>query len=314
MRYALKDYQVDAVSEVLRNLADARDDVRRRNRRIAFALSATTGAGKTVMSTAVIEALFRGAEEFDVEADPSATVLWVTDDKNLNEQTRHRFIEAGDRLEVSQLQVIDEGFQEETFAPGHVYFLNIQKLRADTTYVTRNEARNFTLWDTIQNTIEAVDLTLYLVLDEAHKGMRSGTSRTTEERNRSTIVQRLINGHNSIPQYQSCGAFRRRWSGSRQRCRRHRSRGGSPTQPLQLIHERYRSPACSRTQLCSISQTRQASSTPHSCGAPCARYVNNRSVGQITPAAKGCPIPSCRCSFCKSGTSHRQLISVAIST
>lgn len=200
MRFVLKDYQTEAVARVLRHLDRAREDTHRRGDLVAFALSATTGAGKTVMATAVIEALFKGSDEFEVEADPSAVVLWVTDDPSLNEQTRHRFIESGDRLDVSQLVIIgDGGFDQETFSPGTVYFLNVQKLRADTTYVTRSDRRTYTLWDTIRNTIEDDDLTLYLVLDEAHKGMRSPTSRASEERNRATIVQRLINGHADIP-------------------------------------------------------------------------------------------------------------------
>jgi type III restriction enzyme len=60
VRFALKDYQVDAVGDVLRNLADARDDWHRKQRPVAFSLTATTGAGKTVMAAAVIEALFDG--------------------------------------------------------------------------------------------------------------------------------------------------------------------------------------------------------------------------------------------------------------
>ena len=76
------------------------DDYRRKDRRIAFALSAITGAGKTVMASAVFEALFDGSEEFEVEADPGAVVLWVTDDPNLNEQTRYRIMEASDRLDA----------------------------------------------------------------------------------------------------------------------------------------------------------------------------------------------------------------------
>lgn len=200
MLFALKDYQVDAVARVLKNLDRAREDSHRRDDLLAFALSATTGAGKTVMATAVIEALFKGSEEFEFEADSSAVVLWVTDDPSLNEQTRHRFIECGDRLDISQLTIIgDGGFDQETFTPGHVYFLNVQKLRADTTFVTRSDKRTYTLWETIQNTIENDGLTLYLVLDEAHKGMRSANTRTQEERNRATTVQRLINGHNGIP-------------------------------------------------------------------------------------------------------------------
>jgi type III restriction enzyme len=35
----------------------------------------------------------------------------------------------------------------------------------------RPDGRSYTIWDTIRNTIEHPDLTLYLVLDEAHRGM-----------------------------------------------------------------------------------------------------------------------------------------------
>jgi superfamily II DNA or RNA helicase len=200
VRYALKDYQSDAVASVLRNLEDARDDLRRKGRKIAFSLSAPTGAGKTVMAAAVIEALFEGSDEFDVEPDPSAVVLWVTDDPSLNEQTRHRILESADRLGVSRLRIIGEGgFDQETFEPGNVYFLNIQKLGTATTYVKQSDKRTYTLWQTIQNTIEDPSRTLYLVLDEAHKGMRTPNGRAAEERSRSTIVQRLVNGHEGIP-------------------------------------------------------------------------------------------------------------------
>lgn len=198
MQFALKGYQTETVWKVLRNLAEARDDVLRKNRRIAFALSATTGAGKTVMATAVIEALFSGSEEYEVVADPSAVVLWVTDDPSLNEQTRHRFIQCGNRLQLGQLRIIGNGpgqdpADQEILDSSTVYFLNIQKLRADSSYVKSDvEERNYSLWNTIGNTIEHSDRTLYLVLDEAHKGMKRETTR-------STIVQRLVNGHDHIP-------------------------------------------------------------------------------------------------------------------
>lgn len=196
MRFALKDYQTEAIGQILTHLSDAKDDVRRKNRLIAFALSATTGAGKTVMATAAFEALFLGSEDFGFEADPSAVVLWVTDDPSLNEQTRYRIIECGDRLDVSRLNIIGDGFEMEQFAAGNVYFLNIQKLGAKTTFVRHSDERTHTLWDTIRNTIEDDNLTLYLVLDEAHRGMRSANgSRAADERGRSTIVQRLINGN-----------------------------------------------------------------------------------------------------------------------
>ena len=86
MRYTLKDYQGEAVRDVLRNLEQARDMYHRYGSRTQFSLTATTGAGKTVMAAAVIEALFFGNDEFDFEADPGAVVLWFSDDPSLNEQ------------------------------------------------------------------------------------------------------------------------------------------------------------------------------------------------------------------------------------
>lgn len=49
-----------------------------------------------------------------------------------------------------------------------------------------------TIWDTIQNTTEDPDSTLYLVRDEAHRGVQ-GTSD-----GRQTIVTRLIGGKGSV--------------------------------------------------------------------------------------------------------------------
>ncbi|RAE49426.1 hypothetical protein DN540_38125, partial [Burkholderia multivorans] len=64
MRYTLKDYQADAVGDTLRELAAARDFFRSASKRVSsVALAATTGAGKTVMAAAVIEALFWGSDD-----------------------------------------------------------------------------------------------------------------------------------------------------------------------------------------------------------------------------------------------------------
>ena len=59
------------------------------------------------------------------------------------------------------------------------------------------DARAFTMWDTLANTIDAENLTLYLILDEAHRGMKPATSADRAEK--ATIVQRLINGSERVP-------------------------------------------------------------------------------------------------------------------
>lgn len=199
MQFKLKEYQDEAVREVLGRLDEARDDYRSKQRLIAFALSAITGAGKTVMASAVFEALFDGSQEFEFDGDATAVVLWVTDDPNLNEQTRFRIMEASDRLGASRLRIIEDKFDVERLDTGKVYFLNRQKLTAKT-FITNSNKRTFTLLETIANTINDPNRTLYLVLDEAHRGMRPGNvSKDAEEQDRSSTVLRLINGHNGTP-------------------------------------------------------------------------------------------------------------------
>ena len=208
MRYTLKDYQAEAVRDVLRNLERARDSYRRYGALSQFSLTATTGAGKTVMAAAVIESLFFGNDEFDFTGDPGAVVLWFSDDPALNEQSRARIQAAASELD-SRLRVVPTTFSEPTFRPGNVYFLNTQKLSKNSRLVKgapevndnnvipglepRPDEVQSSIYDTITNTIANKDLTLYLVLDEAHRGMG------TRARERFTIVQRLINGQGSVP-------------------------------------------------------------------------------------------------------------------
>jgi len=51
VKFTLKDYQADAVDDVLSNLKRARENYKRLDSReiSSFSLTATTGAGKTVM-------------------------------------------------------------------------------------------------------------------------------------------------------------------------------------------------------------------------------------------------------------------------
>jgi len=213
MKFTLKDYQHDAVAEVLDRLKKSRRRWHEDGEKNAFSLTATTGAGKTVMAAAVFEALFFGNDDYDFEPDAGAVVIWFSDDPSLNEQSRYRLMEASDKLTISDLVTVGNSFSRETFEAGKVYFLNTQKLSKNSLLVRGHDAddpaletaegqrimpdmRSHTIWDTIQNTIEDPDLTLYLVLDEAHRGMREGRSRGDEK---PTIVKQLINGKGSVP-------------------------------------------------------------------------------------------------------------------
>ena len=76
MKFTLKDYQADAVEDVLVNLKRARDAFRCTGERSSFSLAATTGAGKTVMAAAAIEALFWGNDNFDFEPPRQDSISW----------------------------------------------------------------------------------------------------------------------------------------------------------------------------------------------------------------------------------------------
>lgn len=215
MKFTLKDYQEQAVDDVLANLKRARDNFKNPDKRelSSFSLTATTGAGKTVMAAAAIEALFWGNESFDFAPDPGAVVLWFSDDPSLNKQTFNRLRQASEKFTYSNLVHIEPPFAKPRLDPGKVYFLNTQKL-TKSSLLTRGhietaldgqeqmsglaaaapDTQGWTIWETLANTIGADDLTLYLVLDEAHRGFNAKNSS-----DKPTIVRRLVNGTKARP-------------------------------------------------------------------------------------------------------------------
>jgi len=207
VKLELKDYQADAVADVLDRLTKAKQMLGL-GMSSSVGLTAATGAGKTVMAAAVIEALFFGSDDFDVPADPTATVLWFTGDPSLNEQTRHRIMQASDRIGSSRLRVVESTFSDEQLRAGTVYFLNSQKLgkkarlvrgggaEDDAEVLAAPDMRARTFWEVLANTIDDPATTLYVILDEAHIGMKT-SSRDAGEK--STIVSTLINGEADAP-------------------------------------------------------------------------------------------------------------------
>lgn len=187
MKYELFDYQDAAQKHVLRaldgmSLAYATND----DELGAIVLAAPTGAGKTVIATAVIESALDG----DDVAPPiqGSTFLWVTDDPSLNKQTIQKMIAASSALAPNRLIPIENDFDQEMLDEGKIYFLNIQKLGAAATLSKGGiDGRTYSFWDTLANTIKQRPRGLVVVVDEAHRGT---TARTT----RDTIVSQIIGG------------------------------------------------------------------------------------------------------------------------
>jgi type III restriction enzyme len=188
----LKGFQQIATDDLLAHLRAARAESERFPQ--AVLLSAPTGAGKTVIATAVIEGLMEG----DEDAGPAGqtTILWLTDQPELNEQTKSKMRAHSSELDESQLVTIEQTFRERVLAPGTVYFLNTQKLARHSGLMHPEDERPWTLWDVVRETIAIRPRDFVLVIDEAHRGMEDSPR---DREHAQTLVQRFIKGTDNMP-------------------------------------------------------------------------------------------------------------------
>ncbi|HEY0394401.1 MAG TPA: DEAD/DEAH box helicase family protein [Candidatus Elarobacter sp.] len=187
MRIVLKNFQEENVAKLARYMRDAARDSRRGDLQ-SVALSSTTGSGKTVMVTRAIELLLQG--DGDNAPIPGATFLWITDQPELNEQTRKKMLSTSSVLNLDTLRTIDASFDDEALQGGLVYFVNIQKLGKERPLVTPGDGRSHSIWEIIENTIAARPGKFFVIIDEAHRGMREARG----ELEAATIIQKFIKG------------------------------------------------------------------------------------------------------------------------
>lgn len=198
MRVDLKAYQSERTIDLLQELDAARREIVRRSRAQAIIFDAPTGAGKTVMAAAMMEnALFGGdlAAEAEITPDAELTFLWVSDDPDLNEQSRRRIGTVCEQLAHDRLEIIENTFDRSVFEPGKCYFLNTQKLRAGGLLSTLSNARSHTIWETIANTQAIRPGRFILILDEAHRGLQLSAAESAEAR---TIAGRFVAGTDAV--------------------------------------------------------------------------------------------------------------------
>ena len=186
MKVGLFDFQEDALADLRNKLMMARQMASVNNPH-AVSFSAPTGAGKTIVMTALFEDIFFGEPGFDIQSD--AVILWISDMPELNEQTRLKIEGKSDRIRVRQLVTIDSSFDAEYLADGHIYFMNTQKLGSDKLLTRKGDDRQFTIWETLANTAQLAPDRFYVVIDEAHRGMRGGNTEKAQ-----TILQRFLVG------------------------------------------------------------------------------------------------------------------------
>jgi type III restriction enzyme len=189
MRLVLKDFQLDSVDELIDKLRRAAREVNQSREAQAVGLSSPTGSGKTVMVTAAMERLIEG--DTDHEALPDAVFLWITDQPQLNEQTRRKMLKDSSVFTEANLVTIGSAFDQEVFTAGTVNFINIQKLGRERDLITKGDGRQHTIWETITNSAESSPDRFFLIIDEAHRGMTEGSQGRSEA---NTIIQKFIKG------------------------------------------------------------------------------------------------------------------------
>ena len=181
-------FQKQAVNEMRLRVAMALNNYRMLKIPQVVSLQAPTGSGKTIIMSALIEDIFYGSEQFTEQ--PDAIFVWLSDSPQLNEQSKQKIEQKADKIRIDQCVVIsDESFDREILEDGHIYFLNTQKLGKAGNLSRHSDNRQYTIWETIENTARQKSDRLYFIIDEAHRGMQGRQAGTA-----TTIMQRFIKG------------------------------------------------------------------------------------------------------------------------
>lgn len=192
----LFSFQKQAVNDLRFRIAMALNNYRMLRIPQVVSLQAPTGSGKTIIMSALIEDIFFGSEQFTEQQD--AIFVWLSDSPQLNEQSKQKIELKADKIRLDQCVVIsDESFDMEVLEDGHIYFLNTQKLGKAGNLGRHSDTRQYTIWETIENTARLKSDRLYFIIDEAHRGMQGRQAGTA-----TTIMQRFIKGspeHNLSP-------------------------------------------------------------------------------------------------------------------
>ena len=191
MRVELFPFQKRALADIRMKTAEAMGSYHRTHAPQVVSFTAPTGAGKTIIMSALIEAILFGDEQYMEQ--PDAIIVWLSDSPQLNEQSKQKIDSKADKIKLSQcVTVSEESFDKEVFEDGHVYFLNTQKLSVTSKLTKNGDDRTYTIWQTLANTVREKSDRLYFIIDEAHRGMQG-----REASKATTIMQKLIKGSDS---------------------------------------------------------------------------------------------------------------------
>lgn len=126
MKIELFPFQKLALAKLRQNLAMAQIGYHHTKVPQVVSYTAPTGAGKTIIMAALIEAVYYGDENYPDQND--AIFVWLSDSPQLNEQSRIKIETKAEKCFGRCVTITDEEFDREVLEDGHIYFLNTQKL------------------------------------------------------------------------------------------------------------------------------------------------------------------------------------------
>ena len=189
MKVELFSFQKTALARLRQSVATALGNYRSTHTPQVVSYTAPTGAGKTIVMSALIEAIYYGDELYPDQNE--AIFIWLSDSPQLNEQSRLKIDLKADKIRLNQCVTIsDDSFDMEVLEDGHIYFLNTQKLSKSSNLTKHSDGRQYTIWETLANTVREKADRLYFIIDEAHRGAQSARDLTKN----TTIMQKFLKG------------------------------------------------------------------------------------------------------------------------
>lgn len=189
MKVELFPFQKTALARLRQSVATALGNYRSTHTPQVVSYTAPTGAGKTIVMSALIEDIYYGDELYPEQNE--AIFIWLSDSPQLNEQSRLKIDLKADKIRLNQCVVIsDDSFDVEVLEDGHIYFLNTQKLSKSSNLTKHSDGRQYTIWETLSNTVREKGDRLYFIIDEAHRGAQSARDLTKN----TTIMQKFLKG------------------------------------------------------------------------------------------------------------------------
>lgn len=191
MNIDLCDFQEDALRDLIAKTIQAQDAIQSHGDQQIISFSAPTGSGKTIMMMALFESIFDGNQFYpEFEPAPETVIIWLSDSPELNEQTNDKFFMKTSVSLLHGATILDANFDEPSLQAG-IYFLNTQKLsKGNHLTKSHTDERQYSIWETIENTVKADRAHVLLVIDEAHKG----TKTPKEAKEAASTMQKFLMG------------------------------------------------------------------------------------------------------------------------